>query len=183
MSLTISVIKNASPDLRSELKEFSDSNWGDHVDNSSEILLNFFLPFDIAILAKDGDVDVGLIEIFFKKNIVFGKGTTNVGGIGGVVVHKDYRHQKIATKMLSKVLEVLSREKFDIAMLCTDIKRLGVLYEKVGFVPLGRKYLFFDKNGKLKEETGGMIAEIDSKKMFDQILHSKRIINLGRGNF
>ncbi len=183
MNLEITVLKNVSSRLRKELKIFSDTNWGDHVDPSKEILLNFFLPFDMAVLTKDNDKNVGLIEVFLKKKARMGEENIYVGGIGGVVTHKGYRHQGIATAMLKKVLEVLKEEKVDIAMLCTEIDRLGSLYKNVGFIPLGRSYVFTDKNGNLKEDKGGMIAQVLSKEVFEKILLSKEIINVGVSNF
>lgn len=183
MNLTIAVIKNPTPKFRDELKEFSDSNWGKHVDSDEDIHLNFFLPFDIAVLAKDGNKKVGLIEIFLKKNAIVGKENIFVGGIGGVVVDRKYRHKGIATAMLKKTLEVLKKEKADIAMLCTEIERLGPLYKGIGFVPLRRPYLYTDRKGEIKEDAQGMVAALSSKDAFERILASPEIINVGPSNF
>lgn len=183
MDFQIQIVKKPSAKLRAGLKKFSDENWGEHVDSNEEILLNFFAPFDIAVLAKDGNKKIGLIEIFLKKNAFLGKKNIYIGGIGGVVVSAQYRHKGVATKMLLKTLEILKKERTDAAMLCTDIERLGGLYKKVGFLEIGRPYFFLDKNKVLKMEKGGMAAKTNSESILNELLNSNKKIYVGVSNF
>jgi len=164
------------------LERFDKENWGESVDTEEYIKNNFFDKKKSAIIARTGGKIVGLLFIHFRK-IDFDKKKIKLAGIGGVVVHKEHRHKGIATKMLQKTLEILKEEKFDIAMLCTEINKLGPLYTVVGFVPLRKPYLFTDRNGKMQKDKEGMIAPVLSKDVFERILSSPEIINVGISNF
>lgn len=183
MNIEIQTIRHSDSKLRRSLKEFSDANWGEHVDSNDDILLNFFSPFDVAILAKDEEKYIGLVEIFLKRNAFLGNEQIYIGGIGGVVVAEKYRHRGVATKMLKEAICVLKNEKTDVAMLCTDIESLGKLYKNIGFVNLGRPYFFIDKNGLEKMEKGGMIRVISSEKIYKKVLNSNLKLNVGISNF
>lgn len=181
MDFDIFVIPKDKIDF-SELKIFADNNWGDEDESEEEVKNNFFDNNKSAVIAKVDDKLVGLLYIHKRVTILNNK-NISFAGIGGVVVHKDYRHLRIATKILEKAIEVLKKDKIDIALLCTDIKNLGKLYNKVGFVPLGRPYYFIQKDEKEGLEKGGMIARVNSQDVFDEILNSNGKLNVGVSNF
>lgn len=171
-------------DLKKEFDVFSEENWDEHVDSPGEIRNKFFLPFDYAILGKvEENQIVGLLGLHIKRDLKFKNISFSAGSIGGVVTHKQFRHKGVATKILKKAIQVFKNEKVDIAMLCTEIDKLGPLYQKVGFVPLGRPYYFTQKDGKEGVENGGMVTKINSQKIFNEILNSKEKLDVGESNF
>lgn len=107
-----------------------------------------------------------------------------MAGLGGVVTRVDCRRQGIMSQILRKFFaDYLPKYKFDMAMLCTDVKKLGNLYGRVGFVPLNRSYYFLDKNAVEKEETGGMIMGLQNKNVVTKIFISKTKLFVGKSNF
>lgn len=181
MDFDIFVIPIEKIDFK-ELDLFATNHWGEREESREEVDNNFFDKNKSAVIAKINDELVGLLY-FHERKTVFNNKEIAFAGIGGVVVHKEYRHLGIATKILEKVIEVLEKDKINIALLCTDIERLGKLYAKVGFVPLGRPYYFIDKLGKEQNSNDGMIAKINSQEFFDEMLNSNEKLNVGMSNF
>ena len=175
------VVDNISENLQKELDAFSDNNWGEHV-HPGNISIQFFAKPSFAVVAKKGNVLVGVLFVFVR-DIIFDTKKYSLGGIGGVVVDKNFRGMDIATTLLIVATEEMKNRRVDMSMLCTDLERLGGLYEKSGFVKLGRNYFFTDKNGGVGIESGGMIKAICSKKAFETILNSELDINVGVSNF
>lgn len=182
--MKVSIFVKQNPSL-SELKEyqnFSDKNWDEHYHVKDEEEENFFDRPKIVILAYLKNQLVGLLNIHVK-NIIIENEQFLLGGIGGVVTDKEFRRKGIAIKILNKAIRVLKSNNFDIAMLCTDISKLGALYKRVGFVPLGKSYYFISKSGKEKAEQSGMIAPVKSQRIFRKIMLTKETINVGISNF
>ena len=177
--MKISVINNPSVTKIKTFKKF----WGSNKDyeDENDPSINFFDKPDIAIVANNENL-IGMLYLYFRE-IMFDGSMVKLAGVGGVVTHKDHRHQGVATTLLSTAHEVMEKKECDIAILCTDIEKLGKLYTTIGFVPLGRSYYFEDKNGKESEETGGMIAPIVSTKLFNKILSSNNKLYVGKSNF
>jgi hypothetical protein len=71
----------------------------------------------------------------------------------------------------------------DIAYLCTDIGKTGSLYSRVGFVPLNKPYSFYGRSGKLHEQHNGMIAPLNSRGIFEEVLHAQGMLHIGSGNW
>lgn len=182
MDLEIKVTDKLSSGELKVLNKFSDANWDKHEVSPEEEHANFFDNDKFAVIAKtDGNI-VGYLFVHYRVP-VFNKLPIKLAGIGGVVVHKKFRHKGIATAILEKTIKLLKKEKMDVALLSTDIDKLGELYGRVGFIPLGKPYLFIDINGVVKEENGGMIASVNSRKIFDDVLNSKEKLNVGISNF
>jgi len=182
MNLKIEVTIKLSGGKLETLNKFSDENWDEHEVSLEEERANFFDNDKFAVIAKiDGNM-VGYLFVH-ERNLIFNRIPIKLAGIGGVVVHRKFRHKGIATAILTTTIKLLKKEKFDIALLSTDINKLGELYKRVGFVPLGKPYSFIDIKGLRKEENGGMIANINSKEIFDEILTSNNKLNVGISNF
>ena len=106
-----------------------------------------------------------------------------IGTIGGVVTHTDYRRIGVATTVIARAIEEMKKDKVDVSLLCTDIAKLGGLYGKVGYIPLGKSYFFIDKERVKKEEKEGMMAVVCSETKFHKILNSTTELNVGLSNF
>lgn len=181
MSVYIKVIA-VDEKIKEILDDFSKINWDENRDSPEETKNNFFAPVDFAVVAYANDKIAGLLYVH-NKNITFKGKRVKLGGIGGVVVDKNLRRLGIATRILKVAMAELKRRKFDVSMLCTDIKKLGKLYQNVGFVPLNREYYFYDRTGKLQKDFDGMIASVGSRSIFNLIVLSKDDINVGKSNF
>lgn len=120
---------------------------------------------------------VGVINLM-KRNITFSERTINVGGIGGVCTHRDFRRQGIASELLVEGMKILKDERCDIAFLNADIKRHLSLYGTVGFVPLHRAYKATAASGKVYVEKNGMIAPVCSPEVFKRVLESSEVFDL-----
>lgn len=179
--IKVSVIKNISNSLQVELDTFSDKNWGEHI-HPGNISNQFFATPTFAVVAKEDEALIGLLFVFVRE-IIFESEKYCLGGVGGVVVEKNSRGKGVATSILKLAINEMTKRKVDVSMLCTDLDRLGKLYEGVGFVRLGRNYNFIDKKGKTEVEAGGMIMSICSKQVFESILNSKSDLNVGISNF
>lgn len=178
----IKVIINPNKKQISYFEKFSSKNWGKHVQDESDSILDFF---DLHRIVFEYYVKDNLVSglVVFMKSIVFKSRIITFAGIGGVVTHLDYRHKGYSTKVLNYTIKYLKRRKVGIAMLCTDIDKLGPFYTKVGFVPLNKNYFFENKNGDLRSERQGMICNICSNGDFDFLLKTKEKIVVGRSNF
>jgi|GEM_PF-5316354 len=157
------VINNLSKKEYELFREFADKHEGENNhDTAEEVKLNFFSKAKKIVFAKiDGEL-VGAANIGYRT-INFDGENIYIGTIGGVVTHTDYRRMGVATKVMERVIEEMKEDKADVSLLCTDIPKLKGLYGIVGFVPLGKKYFFVDKNGEIREEKCGMMATVCSK--------------------
>lgn len=119
----------------------------------------------------------------FKREVSFDKGKIVLGGIGGVCTLPEMRKKGIATEVLTMGMDGLKETKCDVAYLCTNIHTLGKFYGKFGFVALNKQYTFTGKSGKQYLADDGMIAPVESEKIFSEILNSKEIFDIGKGNW
>lgn len=147
----------------SEIKEYQDDRFGS-------------LPFSYAIACEGGRI-VGVLNLL-KRKMKFKEHNITLGGFGGVCTHTEFRRRGIARKLLQEGMKILKNNKCDIAFLNTDLKRLGSLYGKVGFVPLPRKYKARGASGKIYLSQAGMIAPVCSKKIFDLVLKDTEVFDL-----
>lgn len=182
MKIKISIKYNPTVSELNRYQKFADKNWGKQDKSAEELKDNFFNKPKIVILAYSENQLMGLLNIHLKQGKI-GSKIFSIGGIGGVVTQKEFRHRGIATKILQKAKKILKVKDLDMAMLNTNIPKFGGLYKKIGFVPLGKPYYFFSKSGKEKVENSGMIMPIKSQKIFNNILSTKEKINVGRSNF
>jgi predicted acetyltransferase len=179
-NVDIKVFENISLKEKFIFDEFIKNNW-------DEILIennpDFFDTPRLWVVGYKNNKIVGLFLIYGRE-IVFENIKIKMAGIGGVVTRIDCRRQGIMSQILQKFFsQYISKYKFDVAILCTDIKKIGKLYGRIGFMPINRSYFFIDKNGVEKEESGGMIIGLQNKNIVNKILISKTKLSVGDSNF
>jgi predicted acetyltransferase len=180
--MEIQIIRKINKSLKQKLDKFADENWGETNDTEEYLNNNFFDQNKIAFtLSKDNKL-LGLLYLHERK-IKFENNPVRIGCIGGVVIDKNMRHRGFATMLLISSKDLMLKDGIDVAVLCTDIHKLGNLYKKSGFVPLGRPYFYTDKNGVERPENGGMVAQVTSNEIFNTILNSKSKFYVGISNF
>ncbi len=162
--------------------EFAAKNWGKSNDSAEDAAKNFFDKNKSVVTAYINYELVGLCFIHFRTTNFNGK-NISFAGIGGVVTHKEFRHKGIATKLLQEAIQKMQDKVVDIALLATDIPRLGKLYSIVGFVPLKNTYVFDDINDVRKPDPGGMIAPICSPEIYSEIVNSPEALFVGKSAF
>ncbi len=134
------------------------------------------------LLAFENNQIIGTTALHQRK-VQFDNMDIVLGGIGRVCTCKDRRRQGIANQMLEKAVKTLREWDCDMAFLCANVKESGDLYSQVGFVPLNKPYTYSGRSGKLYEEKNGMIAPLNSFKIFEDVLHSAEKLHLGSGNW
>ena len=134
------------------------------------------LPLAYVIAYEKKEI-IGVINLL-KRKINFKNKTIWLGGVGGVCTHADWRRHGIASKLLEKGMMVLKDQGCDIALLCTDVAKLALLYSRVGFSPLGRDYRATGLSGKIYLDSGGMIAPVNSPEIFQEVLQDKEIFDI-----
>lgn len=134
------------------------------------------------IVVLNKDEVVGII-LFFKREVNFKGQKILLGGIGGVGTKESYRGKGIATKMLSMAHGILKDAGCDIALLDTDLKdqMLVKIYNRIGFTVLGRAFTYLGKSGKRYFWDDGMIAPINSRQVFEEVLEDSEPFDIGRG--
>lgn len=123
--------------------------------------------------------------ILYKRKIEFEGQPLILGGIGGVCTIPEKRRQGLATKLLKMAMTELKKSACDIAYLCADVSNPGMikLYQKVGFTLLVRTHIFYGQSGKRYKDNDAMVAPVKSKAIFQEIMGSKKILNIGMGNW
>lgn len=135
------------------------------------------------ILVLENKEVVGMTAVFGRK-IIFNKQEILLGGVGKVRVRDDRRKMGLASKMMNETMRQLSIINSDVAYLCTDINSFLVkFYEKYGFVKMKQPYTFLSKSRKRYIENKGMLAAIRSKKIYDSIMKSDELLDIGLGNW
>ncbi|MFA7300753.1 MAG: GNAT family N-acetyltransferase [Candidatus Shapirobacteria bacterium] len=179
-NVDIKVFENIYPKEKIIFDKFISDNWDEPLDVNNQD--NFDIP-RLWIVGYRNNRIVGLFLIY-DREIIFENQKIKMAGLGGVVTRVDCRRTGVMSQILQKFFtQFLPKYKFDIGLLCTDIKKIGKLFGRVGFVPLNRSYFFIDKNGVEKEETGGMIMNLNTKKLGSKILGSKAKLFVGKSNF
>ncbi len=130
---------------------------------------------------EDGKV-AGRVKLF-KRTIQFQGEPVVVGGVGGVWTRKANRRKGVASTLLKQAMEILKEDNCDIALLNTNIKKLGALYGAVGFQALGHLYSFVGKSGKSYFEDNAMIAPVNSLDLFYKIAKDSKPLDIGNGSW
>lgn len=174
-------IKNPTNKQIANFEKFALKNWGEHSHNGDPGL-DFF---DLHRIIYEKYINNRLVSglVVFFKTLVFSDRTIHIAGIGGVVTHINFRNKGFASEVLAFALKDLKSMDLDVALLCTDIGKLGKLYGKVGFVPINKSYYFVNKLGVKKKETGGMITKLRNNNAYNFILSTKEEIFVGLSNF
>lgn len=136
------------------------------------------------ILAFENEKVIG-ITIIYKRSIKIDDKSVVLGGIGSVCTDETKRNRGVASALTQTAIQELKKQNCDIAYLCTDIKNesLQRLYEKNGFVLLKKPHTYLGKSGKRYTEEDGMLAPVNSLKLFKYILETKEGFDIGIGNW
>lgn len=135
------------------------------------------------ILVFDQGSLIGVTAVFGRTILVNGERVL-MGGVGRVRVRKDSRKRGVATKMMSRAMEVLKELNYDVAFLCTNLDSfLADFYRKYGFVVLHKSYTYLGKSGKRYTDEDGMLAVVKSKEVFDKIIEGEDVLDIGVGNW
>jgi predicted acetyltransferase len=136
------------------------------------------------IIALTNNAVIGYTGVM-KRKIFYNGMKIILGGFGGICVSPQYRRKGIASLMCEIGMKELFKLDCDIAYLCTDIKdpiRVH-LYNKFGFMVLNRTHKFTGKSGKTYLEYDAMIAPVKSRDMFNIVVSSSEILDIGKGNW
>lgn len=127
---------------------------------------------------------VGLASLF-KRKIPYKNGQIILGGIGRVCTKPKKRSQGIATQLVQMGIQILAKKKCDVVYLCTDPTNpiTNRLYEKAGFKFLNKPHTYTGKSDKRYSEKDGMLAPVNSKEVFKQIIKDKKPFDIGKGNW
>ena len=139
------------------------------------------IPFGYIIGYEENKI-IGVVNLI-KRKIKFNNKNIILGGIGGVCTHSKFLKQRVATKLLKKAMGILKENKCDLAFLCTDIEKLGSLYSQVGFIPLNRGYKATGESKRIYRDNDGMIAPLNSKEIFKDILQDDSEFDLQGKNW
>lgn len=184
-NLKIKTFTELSPELQLVRKSFGDRNFdideADDPDWSEEVKEWFWKNPDTHVFAYLGEELVGMAT-FFKKEVNFQGETLKIAGLGGLTVSKEHRGEGIARKLIEERLKIAEEWGADIAFLNTDIGKLGGMFAKFGFRPLGRNYSFVGKSGQVHEDDSGMIAPVNSRDKFAKVLQSAEVFFIGESN-
>lgn len=136
------------------------------------------------ILVFEKEKVIGM-TILCKRIIKFKKASVVLGGFGGVCVQKEKRRRGVASAMIKKGMEELKKANCDVAYLCTNISDSTMinLYQKFGFVALGKPHTYLGASGKRYTEKDAMLAPVNSPEIFQSILSDEEPFDIGRGNW
>jgi len=146
-----------------------------------EVEEDFYNPEVAHALAyKDREL-VGWAGIHMVK-VSFKNRQLKVGGFG-ICTHPSWQRKGIATMICKKVMKFIKSRSCDVAFLSVDVTNIASvkLHQKNGFVMLPGKFSWTNSKGKVKKGDGGMIAPVNSQKIFQQILQSKEVFYVGKG--
>lgn len=146
-------------------------------------LLYFSQPF-AHILLKDNKRLISYLRVFVRTASWKNK-PIMIGGIGSVATDQEYRGKGIATRLLEKARWVLGEKHVDFALLQTYTPKGGKLYDRVGFYLANKGYTFLDANNKLHtvKEKDVMVAPVKNSEILKEILDSKELLHIGRGDW
>lgn len=146
-----------------------------------EIEDDFYAPKFAVIVAKLQDELVGYTGLY-KREVEYEGKKIKIGGVGGLLTREDMRRQGIATKISLKALEVLKNEHIDVAFHSIETtSTTAKFYEKLGYTLMKQPFRWKSKKGELKSGMGGMIAPLNSERLFSLILNGKTPFYVGEG--
>lgn len=179
--MEIKIFAEPTKEQLKPLTELEDKYWGEPIHAGDTDDQFFDLP-RLMVCAMEDNKAVSGLEVLLKSVLIEDQ-FYPVAGIGGVITHIDYRRKKYATKVLERTLDYLRNAGIKIALLNTDLERLGGLYEGVGFEMLDKPYYFLNKDDVEMSENGGMICFLDNSVNRAIWLNKKTKLFVGRSNF
>ena len=178
--MTINLIKNPSREEIDTYKAFYRAH-RDKISLNNYSQKIFDTPRIISTISVKGLIVSGLVIYF--KTIVLEDRILLVGAFGDILTVMGFRNKGYASSNISRVMDELARYNIDLAILSADIDLTGNFYGKLGFIPISKPYYYFDKNGEIREGTGGMVAKINNNDSFDYVLNTSENIFLGLSDF
>jgi predicted N-acetyltransferase YhbS len=180
------ILTDVPDEMAERIKRFAFENFYTEREKSpegqAELREKFFSqPKAYLLVFEQGEI-IGTI-LLHRRRVKHKNQVMILGGLGRVCTRKDRRSQGIATMMLKEAVKILKTWKCDVAYLCANIEETGRLYARVGFVPLNKPYTYYGRSGWLYEGTSGMIAPINSSRIFKEIIGSKEKFHIGSGNW
>ncbi len=111
------------------------------------------------------------------------EGTMVKFGGYGICTHPDRRRRGIATKVARMAMNYLRRNKCDVGFLSVDQnnKKSLRLHAKFGFEMLPKPFSWTNSRGELKQDTGAMVAPINSPELYEHVLAGSEVLYVGKG--
>lgn len=183
-NLEISILKSAevSPDLKAKKAKLDARCF--HVTDPADHKNNYFRQPKYDLFMTDNYKLVAAIEIYEIKTKWHDQQIV-VGGIGSVMTDQSHRGRGLAKSLLAEALEIMRRDKYDFALLQTNVKKGISLYGSIGFIPMNRECKYHKKDGKigLIKANDTMILPLANPKLVDEIINSNNILHIGGGAF
>ncbi len=185
--LKIKVLKDSQviDQLREEINEMIVNCFEVNVEKFEQERKNlYFSPtFRHLLLYSDNEL-VSYLRII-KRPTVFDNQQMIIGGIGDVCTRKNQRGRKMAGRLLKEAMKILRREKCDIGLLQTNVKRGAKLYGHVGFTAVHKAYQYRDVNNNLHTTKAKdvMMAPICTPQILNRILKSNELLDIGQGDW
>jgi diamine N-acetyltransferase len=108
----------------------------------TEDVLSYFSSFcgqpnRKAFIAIDAGRTVGYLTFYVNERADYWY-ITRVGEISGLMIHKEYRHQGIAKKLMEQAIQFFKHKQLDYYTVYTAAANQGAIdfYRKMGLVPL-----------------------------------------------
>lgn len=179
--IIIKAVNKPPQGLIKEIDTFRKLHWGPTYFSKEDRQEKFYSPVDIYIIAYINSQMVGVTNLYVRQ-IAFNDGSLKLGGIGGVVVHRSYRRQGIATRMMKKSLQTFREVHIDLAFMVAYPTKLERLYCTFGFIPMKVGYKFRGKSGKIYDGKRGRIVKLRGLIDEHRIVEGDYILDIGEGN-
>lgn len=134
------------------------------------------------VLALENKEVIGKIRVL-KRSIDFKNKKIILGGIGGVCTREDKRGQGVAAAMLKVAMKELKKACCEVAYLNANPEKGPKFYGPFGFVFLKKQYTLLGRSGKRYFEDCGMVAPVNSKAVFAEIIADENPFDIGVGNW
>jgi ribosomal protein S18 acetylase RimI-like enzyme len=149
--------------------------------DDEEAKKDFYHPASAQVLAYIGKKLIGWAGIHEAEQDFEGK-KIKLGGYG-LCTHPEWQRRGIAGKVSQAAMNFLRKKGCEVAFLSVDPSNTASvrLHQKNGFVMLPRDFSWTNSRGETKRDSGGMIAPVNSRELFERILNGKEVLFVGNG--
>lgn len=178
-SIVIELIENPNEAQKKQIHELQLEVFS-YIDDQ-EAKEDFYHPESAHVLAYFGDKLVAWAGVHIVEQTFQGI-SIKLGGYG-ICVHTNYQGQGIGSTVSKRAMEYLQNNGVDVAFLSVDLEKEVplALHKKNGFVTLSQKFSWTNSKGQLKEDSGAMIAPVNSQELFEFILNGNEVLYVGNG--
>jgi GNAT superfamily N-acetyltransferase len=178
-NLQIRLIENPTVEQEEEIKKLQKITFTEVTDK--EAVEDFYHVPSVQVLAYEANKLVGWAEV--HETIQDFEGLRIKLGGYGICTHPDYWGLGIASKVSKAAMDYLKNRRVDVAFLSVDTANQASVrvHMKNGFVPLQQEFAWTNSKGELKKDLGGMIAPVNSKKLFELIFNGTELLYVGNG--